>query len=68
MPRRHLPCETPCGGRVVNRDMSRVLLALLLAAFVAFAANVKLYQKLLVVTYDDRKVVSAVDYQETGQK
>jgi hypothetical protein len=32
------------------------------------AANVKFYQKLLVVTYDDRKVVSAVDYQETGQK
>ncbi len=31
-------------------------------------ANVKFYQKLLVVTYDDRKVVSAVDYQETGQK
>ena len=32
------------------------------------AANVKFYQKLLIVTYDDRKVVSAVEYQETGQK
>jgi len=32
------------------------------------AANLKFYQKLLVVTYDDRKVVSAVEYQETGQK
>jgi SmpA/OmlA family protein len=30
--------------------------------------NVKFYQKLLVVTYDDRGVVSDVDYQETGQK
>ena len=30
--------------------------------------NVKFYQKLLVVTYDDRGVVSNVDYQETGQK
>jgi outer membrane protein assembly factor BamE (lipoprotein component of BamABCDE complex) len=30
--------------------------------------NVKFYQKLLVVTYDDRSVVSDVDYQETGQK
>ncbi len=30
--------------------------------------NVKFYQKLLVVTYDDRGVVDDVDYQETGQK
>jgi hypothetical protein len=30
--------------------------------------NVKFYQKLLVVTYNDRGVVSDVDYQETGQK
>jgi hypothetical protein len=30
--------------------------------------NVKYYQKLLVVTYDDRNVVSDVDYQETPQK
>lgn len=30
--------------------------------------SVKLYQKLLVVTYDPRGVVSDVDYQETGQK
>ena len=30
--------------------------------------NVKFYQKLLVVTYDDRSVVSDVDYQESGQK
>src|SRR5262249_1220378 len=30
--------------------------------------TVKLYQKLLVVTYDPRGVVSDVDYQETGQK
>jgi len=30
--------------------------------------NVKFYQKHLVVTYDERGVVSAVDYQELGQK
>jgi outer membrane protein assembly factor BamE (lipoprotein component of BamABCDE complex) len=30
--------------------------------------NVKFYQKHLVVTYDERGVVSNVDYQEVGQK
>jgi hypothetical protein len=30
--------------------------------------NLKIYQKLLVVTYDQRGVVSNVDYQEIGQK
>jgi outer membrane protein assembly factor BamE (lipoprotein component of BamABCDE complex) len=30
--------------------------------------NVKFYQKMLVVTYDQRGVVSNVDYQEVGQK
>jgi hypothetical protein len=29
---------------------------------------VKFYQKHLVVTYDERGVVSNVDYQELGQK
>jgi hypothetical protein len=32
------------------------------------AFNVKFYQKHLVVTYDERGVVSNVDYQELGQK
>ena len=31
-------------------------------------SSMKLYQKYLVVTYDDRGVVSNVDYQETGPK
>jgi len=30
--------------------------------------NAKFYQKHLVVTYDERGVVSNVDYQELGQK
>jgi hypothetical protein len=30
--------------------------------------NFKIYQKMLVVTYDERGVVSNVNYQEVGQK